>query len=219
MTPEPRFEPRADARPNDERWPEAVWPPPADTVLSGATVELRPTTVDDAFDLFVALDDAHVWEHLPWEQPYKVQVMRELVEEAIASRFPWTLRLRDTGAVVGWSSFLDTSVHDARTEIGATQYAYGVWGTRVNPEAKLLLLEYAFDALHLGRVQLKTDVRNGRSQQAIARLGATYEGVLRRYQRRSDGSMRDTVLFSITAEEWPGVRDGLRARLALGSGA
>jgi RimJ/RimL family protein N-acetyltransferase len=89
-----------------------------------------------------------------------------------------------------------------------------VWGTAVNPETKLLLLEHAFEVLGAGRVQLKTDVRNVRSQQAIARLGARYEGTLRRYQRRSDGTVRDTVLFSVLAEEWPAVRDGLRERLA-----
>jgi len=77
---------------------------------------------------------------------------------------------------------------------------------------KLLLMEWAFDR-GFGRVQLKTDIRNERSQQAIARLGATYEGVLRRYQRRQDGSVRDTVLFSVTAEEWPEVRHTLLARL------
>ena len=79
---------------------------------------------------------------------------------------------------------------------------------------KLLLLGYAFDTLHMGRVQLKTDIRNHRSQQAIARLGATYEGVLRRYQRRVDGTVRDTVMFSITAEEWPSVRDRLSDRVS-----
>jgi len=65
----------------------------------------------------------------------------------------------------------------------------------------------------VGRVQLKTDIRNHRSQQAIARLGAQFEGVLRRYQRRGDGTVRDTVMFSITAEEWPAVRAGLKARI------
>lgn len=102
------------------------------------------------------------------------------------------------GAVVGTSSYLDVSVRDARLEIGATAYAPSVWGTAVNPDTKLVLLSYAFDRLHAGRVQLKTDVRNVRSQRAIARLGAHYEGTLRRYQRRADESVRDTVLFS-----WP----------------
>ena len=113
------------------------------------------------------------------------------------------------GTVIGTSSYLDVSVIDARLEIGSTAYDRRVWGTAVNPEAKLLLLSHAFDVLGAGRVQLKTDVRNQRSQRAIARLGARYEATLRRYQRRSDDTVRDTVLFSILAEEWPAVRAGL----------
>ena len=89
-----------------------------------------------------------------------------------------------------------------------------MWGTVVNPETKLLLLSFAFETLGMGRVQLKTDVRNHRSQQAIHRLGATYEGVLRRYNRRRDGSVRDTVMFSVIAEDWPRVRDGLADRVS-----
>jgi RimJ/RimL family protein N-acetyltransferase len=77
----------------------------------------------------------------------------------------------------------------------------------------LLLLGHAFEVLGAERVQLKTDVRNVRSQQAIARLGAHYEGTLRRYQRRADGTVRDTVLFSVLVEEWPAVRKALQARL------
>jgi len=219
MTEQAGFVLRVDPRPDDVAWPPASWPPPADLVLTGETVELRPTTVDDTFDLFVALDDTRPWEYLPWEQPYKVHVMREIVEDGIATRLPFTVRLRENGEAVGWTSLLDTSVHDARTEIGGTQYNPDVWGGRVNPECKLLLLSYAFDTLGMGRVQLKTDVRNVRSQQAIARLGANYEGTLARFQRRNDGTVRDTVLFAITAEDWPRVRDGLHRRLAVGSGA
>jgi RimJ/RimL family protein N-acetyltransferase len=115
---------------------------------------------------------------------------------------------------VGTSSYLEVSVADARLEIGATTYTPTVWSTKVNPDTKLQLLAHAFDSLRVGRVQLKTDVRNLRSQEAIARLGARYEGTLRRYQRRADGTVRDTVLFSIVAEEWPAVREGLLARLA-----
>jgi RimJ/RimL family protein N-acetyltransferase len=111
------------------------------------------------------------------------------------------------------SSYLEVSPADARLEIGFTAFTPDVWGTAVNPECKLLLLGHAFEDLRCGRVQLKTDIRNVRSQRAIDRLGARHEGVLRRYQRRADGTVRDTVLFSIVAEEWPAVRDGLRARL------
>ena len=117
------------------------------------------------------------------------------------------------GRVVGTTSFLEVSPRDARLEIGWTVYAPEVWATEVNPVCKYLLMDWAFGS-GFGRVQLKTDIRNARSQRAIARLGARYEGVLRRYQRRQDGSVRDTVLFSVTVEEWPAVRDGLRARLS-----
>ena len=142
--------------------------------------------------------------------------------ELVLSRewHPWTVRLRadvgerQAGTIVGWSSFLEIAPGDARLEIGNTAYDPGVWGTQVNPEAKLLLLGYAFDDLGMGRVQLKTDIRNARSQRAIARLGAQFEGVLRRYQRRMDGTVRDTVLFSVLAEEWPTVQAGLVDRLA-----
>ena len=190
-----------------------------DTVLRGQTVELRPTTPDDAQVLFESLDDDRVWTHIAG-RPNSADGWRAMLESAPSvGRFPWTLRLASpvgglpAGAVVGTSSYLEIAPNDARLEIGWTAYAPAVWGTTLNPEAKLLLLGYAFDTLQMGRVQLKTDIRNVRSQQAIARLGARYEGVLRRYQRRADRSIRDTVLFSITAEEWPAVADRLHARL------
>ena len=125
----------------------------------------------------------------------------------------WLVRDAASGEVLGTTAYLEVSPGDARLEVGSTGYSPRVWATPVNPATKLLVLGYAFDRLGAGRVQLKTDVRNTRSQQAIARLGATYEGVLRRYQRRADGTVRDTVMFSVTAEQWPGVRDGLLARL------
>lgn len=117
------------------------------------------------------------------------------------------------GSIVGTTSFLDVSVPDARVEIGSTMYARHEWGSDLNPACKLLLMSHAFDVLGMGRVQLKTDVRNMRSRAAIEKIGATREGVLRRYQRRSDATVRDTVMYSVVAEEWPVVRDKLSARL------
>jgi RimJ/RimL family protein N-acetyltransferase len=117
------------------------------------------------------------------------------------------------GSIVGTTSFLDVSVPDARVEIGSTMYARHEWGSDLNPVCKLLLMSHAFDVLGMGRVQLKTDVRNMRSRAAIEKIGATREGVLRRYQRRSDATVRDTVMYSVVAEEWPVVRDKLSARL------
>jgi RimJ/RimL family protein N-acetyltransferase len=194
------------------------WPPAA--ALRGTVVTLTPVAPDrDAADLFDALDHDAVWRHVPGRPRDAEELAATLTGSVADGRWPWLVRLArplaglPAGAVVGTSSYLDVSVAHARLEIGSTTYTPAVWGTAVNPEAKLLLLEHAFDALDAGRVQLKTDVRNVRSQQAIARLGARYEGTLRRYQRRADGTVRDTVLFSVLAEEWPAVRDGLRARL------
>jgi RimJ/RimL family protein N-acetyltransferase len=209
-----RFDPVADSRPDDVPWPAMSWPPAADTELRGGTVVLTPfEPARDAAELFTALDSDAVWRHVAGRPGHATAMAQRLGESMAAGRLPWVVRLVD-GAVVGMSSYLEVSVPDARLEIGATAYAPAVWGTAVNPETKLLLLQHAFEALGAGRVQLKTDVRNVRSQQAIARLGARYEGTLRRYQRRDDGTVRDTVLFAIAAEDWPAVRDGLRARLA-----
>jgi RimJ/RimL family protein N-acetyltransferase len=215
------FEPERDARPDDVVWPQAVWPPPRDAELGGTVVRLTPTVTEDLPELLLALDDDAVWRHLPSARPSTVDAMSEHFEELVERGFhPWTLRLVEplaglrAGAVVGWSCYLDVSTRDARCEIGGTAYAVPVWGTKVNPEAKLLLLTYAFEVLRMGRVQLKTDIRNERSQRAIAGIGASYEGVLRRFNRRADGTVRDSVLFSVTAEDWPRVQAQLRKRLA-----
>jgi RimJ/RimL family protein N-acetyltransferase len=99
-------------------------------------------------------------------------------------------------------------------EIGSTWYTPDVWGTRVNPECKLLLLAHAFDALGMNRVSLCTDARNARSQAAIEKLGAVKEGVLRSHMVTQGGRIRDSVLYSIVIEEWPEVKARLAARLA-----
>lgn len=120
--------------------------------------------------------------------------------------------VRKDGAIVGTTSYLDVVPADERLEIGFTLYRPEEWATDVNPACKMLLMEWAFSH-GFGRVQFKTDIRNERSQAAIAKLGASREGVLRRYQRRQDGSMRDSVMFSILSDEWPAVQQGLLARL------
>ena len=214
----PRFEPLLDERPLDTRWPELAWPMHPATALTGRFVTLTLATPADVEELFTALDHEAVWAHVAG-RPSGAGALAA----AIAARGPlwatWVVRLAcpleglPAGTVVGTTSYLDVSPADARLEVGSTLYSPTFWGGPVNPEAKLLLLGHAFDRLGAGRVQLKTDVRNIRSQQAIARLGARYEGTLRRYQRRADGTVRDTVLFSIAAEDWPSVQARLQARL------
>ena len=196
-----RFTPIADARPVDAAWPAAVWPVADDVVLEGQLVRLTRTSVDDADALAAALADESIWTFAVMTQP-DAQGWRERIQglrENAPNFCQWTVTLVQpindvaAGTVVGTTAYLETSAGDARTEVGATSYDPRVWGTQVNPECKLLLLTYAFETLHMGRVQLKTDVRNIRSQQAIARLGAQFEGVLRRYQRRFDGTVRDKI--------------------------
>jgi N-acetyltransferase len=215
------FEPISDARPDDRPWPPLVWPLEPGVRLGGRVVELTLFEHErDAVPLFATLDADSAWAHVAGRPPDAAAYGETLATAPDAGRFPWVVRLvaplagLAPGTVIGTSSYLDVSVPDARLEIGSTAYDERVWGTAVNPEAKLLLLGHAFDVLGAGRVQLKTDVRNERSQRAIARLGARYEATLRRYQRRSDDTVRDTILFSIVAEEWPAVRAGLNERLA-----
>lgn len=210
------FTPIPDPRPHDQPWPQMRWPVPARTRLAGRTIIVAPSDPDaDAAGLFRALDHDVVWANVDG-RPASPEAMADSLHE-LAARDGWqvwTVRLADlSGQVVGTTAFLDASVPDARVELGRTLYAPQVWGGAVNAEAKLLLLGHAFDTLGAGRVQLKTDTRNVRSQQAIARLGAHYEGTLRRHHRRADGTVRDSVLFSIIAEEWPEVRRTLTKRL------
>lgn len=124
--------------------------------------------------------------------------------------------LRVTDQPIGSTSYLDIVARHGRLEIGSTWLAPQWWRTPINTECKLLLLQYAFEQLGCTRVQLKTDLRNTRSQQAIERLGAVREAVLRNHMVMSDGYLRTTVMYSLLREEWPSVRERLRAWLARG---
>lgn len=117
------------------------------------------------------------------------------------------------GTIVGTTTLGDFDVKREATHIGWTGYDPRVWGTAVNPEAKLLLLQHAFDS-GFGRVKIQTDALNLHSRAAIAKLGATFEGVVRREQIRADGTWRDTAQFSVVKEEWPQIREGLLSRLS-----
>ncbi len=117
------------------------------------------------------------------------------------------------GTLVGTTSYGDVDLAKQSGHIGWTILGTPWWGTAVNPEAKRLLLTEAFEVLGHGRVKIQTDVLNTRSQAAIAKLGATREGVLRRETIREDGSPRDTVVFSVIVDEWPEIRAGLQHRV------
>lgn len=121
---------------------------------------------------------------------------------------------RSLGQPIGSTSYLDISPSNSRLEIGSTWLAPQWWRTPINTECKLLLLQHAFEQLECNRVQLKTDLRNTRSQQAIERLGAVHEAVLRNHMVMSDGYWRTTVMYSLLREEWPSVKERLLSRIA-----
>jgi len=194
---------------------------PREVVLSGQFVRLEPLAPSHARGLAeTTCGDEQVWHWLP-AFPADADDMAALVTAALAdraagTRFPFAIVHCPTEQVVGSSSYLDIDPANGRIEIGWTWLSRSVWRTAVNTEAKLLLLDHAFGALGFERVALKTHHNNERSQQAIARLGAVREGTLRHHMRHRDGTWRDSVYFSILAAEWPGVRDRLQTRLAVG---
>ncbi len=206
--------------------------PPDGTPRTGnpaaaAVVDVRAATVDDAEDVFATLGDERVWAGGyaggPGARWPDVAAARAWLAGAdrtpIGGRQAYTVRLAADsdlgpgGTLVGTSSLAEWSLVDERVHLGWTAYGPRWWGTLVNPATKLLLLGHAFDECGFGRVKIQTDLLNTRSQAAIARLGATREGVLRRHMARPDGTWRDTVVFSVLRDEWPWVRTGLEDRL------
>lgn len=199
---------------------------PSGQPLVGRFVRLDPVQPDDAEGLHAVLSDPVVYTQgfIMRPPPVDLGETRARVAGDVAAReagrTAYTVRLVGSGAlggagtVVGTSSLGDVDLADERVHLGWTMYGSRWWGTQVNPETKLLLLTHAFEDCGFGRVKIQTDAVNERSQAAIARLGATREGVVRRHTRRADGTFRDTVVFSILRDEWPQVRAGLQARLS-----
>jgi RimJ/RimL family protein N-acetyltransferase len=190
--------------------------------LVGRTVRLDVASDHDADGLFRALDDDRVWEmgyggSAP--RPRSAGAWRQAMERARRDgRVMYVVRLIDEanprdGRIVGTTSLGDLDLANEKVHLGWTAYAPDVWGTAVNPECKLLLLWHCFEHCGLGRVKLRTDVINVRSQAAIAKLGATREGVARRHIKRADGTWRDSVLFSVIVDDWARVKRGLEERL------
>ncbi len=192
-------------------WPGARWIEIDELRLTRGEVTLRAARAHDAAGLFAVVDSDECWRHVAGRPSSPDDLVRIIDGARALGRHMWVVLRGD--AIVGTTSFLEVSVFDARVEIGSTMYARSEWGSNLNAACKLLLMSHAFDSLGMGRVQLKTDVRNMRSRAAIEKIGAIREGVLRRYQRRSDDTVRDTVMYSVVVEEWPTVREKLRARL------
>jgi N-acetyltransferase len=185
--------------------------------LRGRFLTLEPIEERHAPDLFAAMQDEEVCRYLAWPPPATLDETLALVREArdVMARgqsIVFAQTWNASGRAIGSTRLLDVRPADRQVEIGATFLARAYWRTPANTESKLLFLTHCFERLHCVRVALKTDGRNVRSQDAIARLGAVREGVLRRHMQVR-GYQRDTVYFSILDDEWPAVKAGLHARL------
>jgi RimJ/RimL family protein N-acetyltransferase len=193
--------------------------------LCGTVVVLEPLQLAHVDELVAAATEDRATYDFTWV-PHDTPSMQSYVETALDDEqrgwaLPFAIRLRASGRVVGSTRFLDLdywtdSPIPNTVEIGSTWLASSVQGTHVNPEIKLLMLGNAFETWNVYRVTFKTDARNEQSRRAIARLGATFEGVRRAHKLASDGTVRDSAYFSIVRDEWPAVKQALLDRLARG---
>lgn len=184
-------------------------------VLEGRRVRLDPLQSQHAEALH-EVTDYNVFRYFTtWPLDDSLEAMQRYIEGRMASTDAqsYVLANRENGCLMGCTSFLDIRPAHRGLEIGGTWVAATFQGTHVNPECKYLLMRHAFEDLGTLRVQLKCDARNRQSQAAIAKLGAVREGVLRRHMVLQDGFVRDTVMFSITDNEWPAVKRRLEERL------
>jgi len=185
--------------------------------LRGRLVTLEPLVREHHDELVAAVQDGELWRlwytSIPSPERMAAEIDRRLALQQAGTILPFTARRNDTGRVIGMTAFMNIDATTPRVEIGSTWNAESAHGSGTNPESKLLLLQQAFEVWDCPAVEFRTDFNNHRSREAIARLGAKQDGVLRAHRREPAGYLRDTVVFSITQSEWPGVRLGLEHRV------
>jgi len=207
----------------DERGREGmtlIFNPQAIT-LEGKHVRVEPLAHEHAEDLFEVGKDESIWPYMPRPPLQSVQDTHALIEQAMevaagGSQIPFAIIEHGSGKAIGSTRYLDIRRNDRGLEIGWTWIGTAYQRTVVNTECKYLLLRHAFEDLGAVRVQLKTDLRNVRSQRAIERLGAVREGVLRKHIMLWDGFIRDTVYYSVIETEWPEVKRRIEGLIAYG---
>lgn len=192
-------------------------PLPTPVNLQGYGVSLEPLRAHHACALEQVAADGHLWELRVTSVPEPGQA-RAYIEQALAGEqqghtLGFMVKNLQTGQWVGTTRYYDITPDLARLDIGYTWYAKSVQRSHVNTATKLLLLEHAFENLNAAVVGWRTDNFNYASQQAILRLGARYEGCIRHHARRRDGTVRDTMIYSLTAAEWPESKAQLLYRL------
>jgi RimJ/RimL family protein N-acetyltransferase len=192
------------------------WPPPV--TLRGAHVTLEPLAPSHHDDLVEAVRDGELWKltytTVPLPEKMEAEIARRLALAHAGSMLPFAVIENASERAVGMTTYMNVDAVHRRLEIGSTWYRTRVQRTQLNTECKLLLLAHAFDVLDCIAVEFRTSAQNLRSRRAIERLGARCDGILRNHARHADGTLRDTVVYSIIAGEWPAVRLRLEALLA-----
>ncbi|KVE30499.1 GCN5 family acetyltransferase [Burkholderia vietnamiensis] len=191
---------------------------PAQLTLTGEHIVLRPLAVSDRQALLDAAADGELWNLkvtvVPDERTVDAYLDTALQGRAAGTVMPFAIVERALGRVIGSTRFWKIDRNNRKLEIGHTWLSASAQRTRANTEAKWLLLAYAFDTLQCVRVQFTTDELNEKSRAAILRLGAKQEGIVRHERIMPDGRKRNSVRFSIIDDEWPAIRDRLKAKLA-----
>ena len=187
--------------------------------LVGSVVALVPVGPEHLAGLRSAAEDPEMFRYFrggDLTQPGQLErvIDRQLAAQRAGTELPFVVGELPDRRPIGMTRFLNLRREDDSVEVGGSWLARSRWGTRSNPEAKFLLLRYAFETAGCHRVELKTDERNVRSRAAIERLGAVYEGSLREHLRAPDGVLRTSRYYSILAAEWPTVKARLAVRLA-----
>jgi N-acetyltransferase len=191
------------------------WPTPV--TLRGSHATLAPLSPDHTAALAEAARDGELWQlwytSVPHPDQMAAEIERRLGLLAKGSMLPFTV-FDAAGAIAGMTTYMNIDATHKRVEIGSTWYASRVQRTPLNTECKLMLLQHAFEALDCIAVEFRTHRFNTQSRRAIERLGAQLDGILRNHQRAANGTLRDTCVYSITADEWPTVKAHLQWQLA-----
>ncbi|MDO7195140.1 GNAT family protein [Acinetobacter nosocomialis] len=190
---------------------------PLNITLSSHRIRLRILTIEDSRDLVTAASDGELW-NLPFTVVPSAETVDDYIQHALegyqaGTVLPFVVEDIATGKIIGSTRFWKIDRKNLKLEIGSTWYSKSWQRTYANTEAKYLLLQYAFEELNFVRVQFTTDVLNEKSQNAILRLGAQKEGVVRNERIMPDGRKRNSVRFSIIDEEWPSIKDNLIKKL------
>lgn len=190
---------------------------PAIPTLEGDYVRLEPLSLSRMDELSAASEDGSLsglwYTAVPDRDSMAEEINRRLGLYQAGTMMPFAAIDLTLGKAVGMTTFMNMKLENLKVEIGSTWLAHSAQGTAINPEAKLLMLTYAFDELGCNAVELRTHEKNEQSRAAIEKLGAKLDGILRNDMVMPNGTLRNTAVYSITTDEWPDVRQGLVARL------